>query len=743
MPSGKFNPANFWNVFRRVQIVLWSIVLLVVLFFMGINYGLLGDMPDLEKIQNPRSSISTGVWSADGEVLGTYFTENRIEVSYDELSPYLVKALVATEDKRFYNHSGIDLKGLFRAVVYTGMLGKEGGGGSTLTQQLAKNLFHQDFTRAGMVKRITQKLKEWVLAAKLERTFTKEEIINLYFNTIGFGYNSYGIKTACFTYFYKAPKELKAEEAALLVAMLNGPSYYNPRTHADRAQERRNLVMSRMVEINAITPKQYEALSKLPIKLNFHNPDFREGTGTYIREYIRQELQNWCNKNPKPGGGKWNIYEDGLNVFTTVNSRMQRYAEEAMAEHLSQLQTSFFKEWKGKEPWKFGSRAKPDLLEKMIKQTDRYKNMKAAGKTDKEIEMAFKEKTEMTIFSWQGDRGYSVDTVMTPLDSLRYYLQMIQVGFLAVEANTGKVLAWIGGPNIRYFQLDHVKRTTKRQVGSTMKPLLYGLALERNYEPCTLIPYLKPECPGIDASWNPDGTDKWKEGDMVPMKDGLAASDNRITARIMCEMGDPNLLKEFAQRLMIESPMDAVPSLCLGTADISLIEMIGAYTCFANLGIYSKPYFIEKITDKQGNVLAQFSPFQKEAIAPQTAFVLTQMLKGVVNYGTATRLRSKYGLTMPLAGKTGTTQGNADAWFIGYNPQIVVGAWVGFEQPSVHFISNASGAGGAAALPIVGGFFRKSFNDKLLKLSPSDFTYPDDSTYSVNMDCTQQNLTQP
>lgn len=743
MPSGKFNPAYFWNVFRRVQIVLWSIVLLVVLFFMGINYGLLGDMPDLEKIQNPRSSISTGVWSADGEVLGTYFTENRIEVSYDELSPYLVKALVATEDKRFYNHSGIDLKGLFRAVVYTGMLGKEGGGGSTLTQQLAKNLFHQDFTRAGMVKRITQKLKEWVLAAKLERTFTKEEIINLYFNTIGFGYNSYGIKTACFTYFYKAPKELKAEEAALLVAMLNGPSYYNPRTHADRAQERRNLVMSRMVEINAITPKQYEALSKLPIKLNFHNPDFREGTGTYIREYIRQELQNWCNKNPKPGGGKWNIYEDGLNVFTTVNSRMQRYAEEAMAEHLSQLQTSFFKEWKGKEPWKFGSRAKPDLLEKMIKQTDRYKNMKAAGKTDKEIEMAFKEKTEMTIFSWQGDRGYSVDTVMTPLDSLRYYLQMIQVGFLAVEANTGKVLAWIGGPNIRYFQLDHVKRTTKRQVGSTMKPLLYGLALERNYEPCTLIPYLKPECPGIDASWNPDGTDKWKEGDMVPMKDGLAASDNRITARIMCEMGDPNLLKEFAQRLMIESPMDAVPSLCLGTADISLIEMIGAYTCFANLGIYSKPYFIEKITDKQGNVLAQFSPFQKEAIAPQTAFVLTQMLKGVVNYGTATRLRSKYGLTMPLAGKTGTTQGNADAWFIGYNPQIVVGAWVGFEQPSVHFISNASGAGGAAALPIVGGFFRKSFNDKLLKLSPSDFTYPDDSTYSVNMDCTQQNLTQP
>ncbi|MCS6933584.1 MAG: transglycosylase domain-containing protein [Chitinophagales bacterium] len=740
MPNHK---NDFWSVFRRVQIVLWSGVLLVVLFFIGVNYGMLGEMPDLEKIQNPRSSISTSVWSADGEVLGTYFTENRIEVTYDELSPYLVKALVATEDKRFYNHSGIDLKGLFRAIILTGLLGREGGGGSTLTQQLAKNLFHQDFSSAGPLKRMSQKLKEWILAAKLERTFTKEEIINIYFNTIGFGYNSYGIKTASFTYFYKKPSELKAEEAALLVAMLNGPSYYNPRRHPERALERRNLVLSRMLEMKAITRPEYERLIKLPIKLNFHNPDFREGIGTYIREYIRQELIRWCEQNPKPDGSRWNIYEDGLNVFTTIDSRMQRYAEDAMREHLKALQDIFFKEWKGKEPWKFGSRANPDLLEKMIKQTERYKNMKAAGKSDKEIEQAFRTKTEMTIFSWHGDQSYSIDTVMTPLDSLRYYLQIIQVGFIAVDARSGKTLAWIGGPNIRYFQLDHVKKSTKRQVGSTMKPFLYGLALERNYEPCTPIPYVKPECPGIDANWNPDGTDKWKEGDLVPMKDGLAASDNRITARIMCEIGDPALLVEFARRLMIESPMDAVPSLCLGTADISLIEMVGAYTAFANLGVYSKPYFIEKITDKHGNVLAQFVPEQKEAIAPQTAYTLTQMLKGVVDYGTATRLRSKYGLKMPLAGKTGTTQGNADAWFIGYNPQLVAGAWVGFEQPSVHFISNASGAGATAALPIVGAFMRKCFNDKLLKLSTADFTFPDDSTFTINMDCSTQINTQP
>ena len=491
-----------------------------------------------------------------------------------------------------------------------------------------------------------------------------------------------------------------------------------------------------MLEAKAISQHQYDSISKAKIALNFHNPDYREGVGTYIREYIRQELKNWCDKNKKPDGSKWDVYEDGLKVYTTIDSRMQKYAEAAVAEHLTGLQDVYFKEWKGKDPWKFGSRAKPDLLNKMMRQSDRYLGLKAEGKSDAEIKKIFETKIKMEVFSWHGDKTQSLDTVMSPLDSLRYYLQIIQVGFLAVDAKSGEVKAWIGGPNIRYFQLDHVKTTTKRQVGSTMKPFLYALALERNYEPCTLIPYLAPDCPGIDANWNPDGTDKWEEGEMVPMKDGLAASDNRITSRIMCDIGDPQALVQFAHQCEIESKLDAVPSLCLGTCDISLFEMVGAYTCFANLGTYSKPYFIKRIEDKDGNVLAQFGETHKEAIPEKTAYTLTEMLKGVINRGTAASLRPHYGLQMPLAGKTGTTQGNSDAWFMCYNPDIVVGAWVGFEQPSVHFASNRSGAGATAAMPIVGAFLRKSFNDRAVQLKHNEFSPPADSSSINNLNWT-------
>jgi penicillin-binding protein 1A len=735
MAKAKLNPKDFWSVFKWVQIAFWSFILLVVLFFVGVNYGLLGKLPDLDSIQNPNNSVSTTIYSADYEVLGSYFTENRIEIDYDQLSPYLVKGLIATEDKRFYDHSGIDLKGLFRAIVMTGILRREGGGGSTLTQQLAKNLFHQDFARASRVQRMGQKIKEWMLAAKLERTFTKEELIDIYFNTVEFGSLSYGIKTASFTYFYKDPKNLKPEEAALLVAIVNAPSRLNPRNHPEQAMGRRNLVLDRMQEADFITKAQCDSLKKLKIKLNYHNPDYRAGTATYLRENLRQELQNWCDKNPKPDGTKWNIYEDGLKVFTTIDSRMQRDAEEAMTEHLTALQDAYFKEWKGRDPWKFGAKAKPDLLNKMIRESERYQNMKADGKSDQEITEAFATKTSMTIFSWHGNRILSVDTTMSPIDSLRYYLQIIQVGFIAMDAKTGEIKAWIGGPNIRYFQLDHAKKSTKRQVGSTMKPFLYGMALERNYEPCTLIPYLAPECAGIDNSWNPEGSGKFQEGQMVPMKEGLAFSDNRVTARIMCEINNPQLLVDFARRCEIESPLDAVPALCLGTCDISLYEMVGAYSCFANLGTYSKPYFIKRIEDRDGNVLAQFGDTHKEAIAEKTAYTVTEMLKAVINKGTAARLRPKYGLEMPLAGKTGTTQSNSDAWFMCYNPNIVAGAWVGFEQPSVHFASNTSGAGATAAMPIVGGFLKRIFADRSLHVGRDEFSLPSDSTISINFDC--------
>jgi len=370
-----------------------------------------------------------------------------------------------------------------------------------------------------------------------------------------------------------------------------------------------------------------------------------------------------------------------------------------------------------------------------MEQSDRYQDMQAEGKSEAEIKKAFSTKIPMTIFSWHGNKASSIDTVMSPLDSLRYYMQIIQVGFLAVDAKTGEIKAWIGGPNIRYFQLDHVKKSTKRQVGSTMKPFLYAMALEHNYQPCTLVPYLKPDCPGIDANWDPDGTNKWEDGELVPMKDGLAYSDNRITAHIMCDIGDPNLLVQFAKRCEIESPLDAVPSLCLGTCDISLYEMVGAYTCFANAGTYSKPFFIKSIEDKQGNVLAQFPEVHKEAIAEKTAYITTQMMKAVINKGTAAAIRSKYKLDMPLAGKTGTTQSNSDAWFMCFTPDMVVGAWVGFEQPSVHFASNTSGAGATAALPIVGGFLKRIYADRSLHMPKNEFVLPGDSAFNVNMDC--------
>ena len=725
---------DFKTVFIYTQICFWSLVLFLVLFFIGVNYGLLGEMPDLDEIQNPRNDVSTTVYSSDYEVLGTYFTENRVEISYDELSPFLVQALVATEDKRFYTHSGIDLKGLFRAIIKTGILGQDAGGGSTISQQLAKNLFNKKVHR-NPIKRTLQKIEEWVLAAKLERTFSKDEIISIYLNTIGFGYNSYGIKTAAFTYFYKKPKELNVEEAAMLIGMLNGPSLYNPQKRPELAKERRDLVLKRMYEAKYVSEKQWKDYTAKPIKLNFHNPDFREGTATYFREYLRQELKNWCEKNPKPDGTKWDVYKDGLKVYTTIDSRMQHYAEEAAKTHLAYLQSTFFKEWKDREPWKKGLRAKPDLPEKLMKQSERYQMLKEQGKSEAQILKIFNKKIEMRVFAYDGDNGsFSKDTVMSPLDSIKYYLQMVQIGFMAVNPKNGEIKAWIGGPNITYFQLDHVKKTTKRQVGSTIKPFQYAIAIERGYHPCTPIPYEAPQFDGVDATWNPSATKNWEEGSLVPMQEGLAYSDNRITAQLMKEFG-PDALVQFCKTVGIESKLEAVPALCLGVSDISLFEMARAYTAFANNGTLSEPYFIKRIEDKKGNKLAEFYPKQKEVLDEKTVWVTNGMMKQVVNKGTAARLRSRFGLHMPIAGKTGTTQSNADAWFVGFTPEILSICWIGFEQPAVHFLSTATGQGSSAALPIVGDFLRRSFNDRSLKLGRSDFALPADTSFHEVFDC--------
>jgi penicillin-binding protein 1A len=725
---------DFVTVFKYTQLALWGGMAFIALFFMGINWGLLGEMPDLDEIQNPRNDISTTVYSSDYEVLGTYFTENRIEVGYDELSPFLIQALIATEDKRFYTHSGIDLKSLFRAIIKTGLLGQDAGGGSTITQQLAKNLFNKKVHRHP-IKRTFQKLKEWVLAAKLERTFSKDEIITIYLNTIGFGYNSYGIKTAAFTYFYKKPKDLTVEEAALLIGMLNGPSLYNPQKRPQLAKERRDLVLKRMYEAGYLSQQQWRNLVAKPIKLNFHNPDFREGIATYFREYVRQELKHWCEKNPKPDGSKWDIYKDGLKVYTTIDSRMQRYAEDAAKSHLAYLQSAFFKEWKGKEPWKSGLRAKPDLPVKMMRQSERYQMLKEQGKTEAEIMHNFNQKVEMRIFAYDGEKGsFTKDTVMSPMDSIKYYLQMIQIGFMALDPKTGEIKAWIGGANITYFQLDHVKKTTKRQVGSTIKPFQYAVAVERGYMPCTPIPYVPPQFEGVTDEWNPNATMKWEEGSLVPMQEGLVFSDNRITALLMREFG-PEALVQFCRTVGIESHLDAVPALCLGVSDISLFEMARAYTAFANSGTLSEPFFIKRIEDKKGNKLAEFFPRQREVLDEKTVWITNGMLKEVAHRGTAARLRSRYGLTMPIAAKTGTTQGNADAWLVAFTPDLLTICWIGFEQPAVHFYSSSTGQGATAALPVVGEFLRRSFNDRSLKLSRADFSMPADSSFSVSFKC--------
>lgn len=725
---------DFKSVFRYTQIALWSFVVFLIFFFWGVTKGLLGEMPDLDAIQNPNNDVSTTVYSSDNQILGTYFTENRIEISYDELSPYLVQGLIATEDKRFYTHSGIDLKGLFRAIIKTGILGQDAGGGSTITQQLAKNLFNKKVER-NPIKRTAQKIKEWVLAAKLERTFSKDEIISVYLNTIGFGYNSYGIKTAAFTYFYKKPKDLNVEEAAMLIGMLNGPSLYNPQKRPELAKERRDLVLDRMFEAGYLNEKQLKNYINKPIVLDFHNPDFREGIATYFREYLRQELKNWCDKNPKSDGTKWDIYKDGLKVYTTIDSRMQFYAEEAAKSHLAYLQSTFFTEWKDREPWKSGMRAKPDLPEKMMKQSERYLALKEQGKSEAQIAKIFNKKVEMTIFSYDDAAGdYSKDTTMSPLDSIKYYLQIAQIGFMALDPKTGEIKAWIGGPNITFFQLDHVKKTTKRQVGSILKPFQYAVAVERGYNPCTLIPYEPPQFDGVDATWDPSATKKWEDGSMVPMQEGLTYSDNRITAQLMKDFG-PDALVQFCKNLGIESRLEPVPALCLGVNDISLFEIARAYTAFANNGTLSEPFFIKRIEDRKGNKLAEYTPKRKEVLDEKTVWVTDGMMKHVVNKGTGARLRSRFGLNMPIAGKTGTTQSNADAWFVGFTPSIVAVCWVGFEQPAVHFRSTATGQGSSAALPVVGEFLRRSFNDRSLKLGRDDFEMPADSAFSVSFDC--------
>ncbi len=718
--NGLSNEENKKYIRRFWQFCIGGI-LVVILLICSIGFGLFGELPTFRDLENPKSNLASEVISTDGQVLGSYYVQNRSNAKFKELPPSLINALIATEDVRFYEHSGIDLKGTFAIVLYS-VIGKKRGS-STISQQLAKNLFprnKQTIFNIGIIK-----LKEWLTAIKIERNYTKEEIITMYFNTVDFGSNSYGIKTASKTYFNKLPSELKIEEAALLVGILKGTTVYSPIRNPERAKARRNVVLTQMEKYGFITEQELEDASNSEVTLKYTSPDHNQGSATYFREYLRMELQSWCKENKKADGETYDLYRDGLKIYTTIDSRMQLYAEQALKEHLTYLQKEFNNHWKGRIPWGKNN----DIIVQSLKRSERYQLMKEDGATDEEIETAFNTPTSMTIFSWTGDR----DTTMTPLDSIKYYKWYLRSSFMSMDPHTGHIKAWVGGPDYRYFKYDQVK-TGKRQVGSTFKPLVYTVAMDNGWSPCFEAPNLPIVFEDFD-NWSPKNSDG-KEGGMMTLRMGLANSVNLITAYMMKQVG-PQAVVNVAKKMGITSDIPAYPSICLGTPDVSLYEMVGAYSTYANKGVWTEPIYITRIEDKNGNVLFEKVPRKVDALSEQTAYLMIYMMKGVIDKGTGLRLRGpRYRFTNPIAGKTGTTQENSDGWFIGITPDLVSGVWTGAEDRIVHFRSTNLGEGANTALPIWALYMKKVYADPKLKISMGDFQ-PPPGGLSVVVDCDQ------
>jgi penicillin-binding protein 1A len=718
---------------------IWLIVSGPVIFLLAIvtltSLGAFGRLPTIEDLANPRSNLASEILASDQSTLGKFYVENRSNVRFEELNRSLVEALISTEDARFYDHSGIDLRALFRVLVRTVIGGdSDSGGGSTLTQQLAKNMFpREDLSRFEVVFR---KIKEWIIASKLERNYTKDEILAMYLNTVDFGNQAFGIKSASRIYFDTTPDSLAIEESALLVGILKGPSFYNPRRNAERALVRRNVVLNQMLRYNKLTENAYDSLKVIPIDLSrFQAESHNSGTATYFREFLREQMTMWCKKNKKPDGTNYNLYKDGLKIYTTINASMQTYAEEAVKEHMKSLQNEFFRHWKGfKNAPFFGiDQAKIKLiLRQAMLRSDRYKNLKEAGASESEINKVFKTKVKMKIFTWRGDSTVT----MSPLDSIRYHKFFLQTGLMSVEPQSGYIRTWVGGINQKYFQYDHVF-TGKRQVGSTFKPFVYAVAMQEGWSPCTQVPNIPICIQTPSGPWCPDNSSKDFEGAMVPLRSALAHSINRVSAYLIKQFGVQPVIN-LARRMGISSTIDAVPSICLGTTDLSVYEMVGAMSTFANKGVFIEPTWITRIEDKNGNLLEDFVARKDEAMNEQTAYLVIELMKGVVEGGTATRLRGKYGLTNPIAGKTGTTQNNSDGWFMGLTPDLVTGVWVGCEDRSAHFRSTALGQGANMALPIWGLFMKKVYSDPRLKISKGDFERPANLDVKTNCDDYQQ-----
>ena len=721
----------FWILFAGPVVGLLLFVIGVIMF---------SDLPNTEELQNPKTFLATEVYSADMKVLGKYYAENRTNVKFKDISPNVVNALIATEDARYYDHSGVDIFSLGRAISGP-LLGRSNtGGGSTITQQLAKMLFPREDLRGFSL--VLRKIKEWVIAVKLEREYTKEEIIAMYLNKFDYVNNAVGIKSAAEIYFGTTPDSLKQEQAAVLVGMAKNPAYFNPNRFHDRSEGRRNTVLQQMQKYKYLSQAQADSLQKIPLKLVFHPEDHNEGLAPYLREYIRDVfLKKWTEENPKPDGTKYDVYRDGLKIYTTIDSRMQRYAEEAVKEHLTDLQASFDKELKNKKnapfAWNVNKAEIADLMNQGMKRSERYRTLKKAGLSEEAIMKNFNTKIQMTVFSWHKE----IDTTMSPWDSIKYYKGFLQTGFMSIEPQTGYIKAWVGGNNHKYFQYDHVQIGHARQVGSTFKTFVYALAIQEGYSPCYRLPNVKTciDMPAGQPQYCPEnasGEEKYN-GKIITLQQALALSINYVSAYLIKQFG-PQAVADLAHRMGVVSKIDPTPSICLGTPEISVFEMVGAEATFANKGTWIQPTFITRIEDKNGKVLADFSPKTEEVMNEEKAYVMLQLMKGCVQIGTGIRLRYRYKLMNPIAGKTGTTQHNSDGWFMGITPDLVSGCWVGAEDRSVHFDHGDQGQGAQMALPIWAKYMQKIYADKTLKISQGDFEKPA-KKIDIEMDCSKYN----
>ncbi len=768
---------------KGIVYVLWALlgatVLTAAFSFWAINNGWIGYMPPIEELQNPINRYATQVYSSDGKIMGTwnYNRENRVLVDYSQLSPALVQALVATEDVRFYDHSGIDFIAIGRAIVKRGILRqKSAGGGSTITQQLAKQLYSG--TAHSVMERLLQKPIEWVIAVQLEKNYTKDEIIAMYLNYFDFLHNAVGIKTASNTYFGKEPRDLTVNEAATLIGLCKNPSYFNPVRYRERSQERRNVVLGQMVKAGYLSEADYQRYSAEPLKLNFHVSDHKDGVAVYFRDFLRRymmakkperddypswnmvkyhqdsinwetdPLYGWCNKNRKRNGDNYNVYTDGLKVYTTVDSRMQEYAEQAAREHIVKyLQPAFDKENRGRKSAPYSGNLSAEQINKIlmrsVRQCERYRVLKESGASEEEIKRSFNTKTEMSVFTYRGEK----DTIMTPLDSIRYYKSFLRCGFMSMCPQNGHVKAYVGGLDFMHFAYDMCMEG-RRQVGSTIKPFLYSLAMENGFSPCDVAPNVQETYIVGGRAWTPRNGSRAHYGEMVTLKWGLQQSNNWISAYLMSKL-NPSAFVTLLHEYGINNP-EIHPSmaLCLGPCDITVGEMVSAYTAFANHGIRTAPLFVTRIADNEGNTIAEFQPRMNEVISEESAHKMLYMLQAVVDGGTAGRLRYKYNIPGAIAGKTGTTNNNSDAWFMGITPTLVSGCWVGGEDRDIHFTMTSMGQGAAGALPVWAYYMKKVYADKRLGYNgeavfdlPADYNpcqYDDSGLEGISEEETEQ-----